>query len=141
MKYEIILALPYYEREIYLLKVGERFLMVYKSSGLAGNDSKGTILPFLWISNGSMYGQIGWIVKAFVREGKAQRYYSKDLSTFPGNIPLFLSKLTEDLADYNVEQTEFTNDMKNIREVVKDINDQINDVIKDETYLLDLKNV
>jgi hypothetical protein len=43
-KYTILYAAHYIGRELYLLKINNSYIKLYKSSGLAGHNSKGTLL-------------------------------------------------------------------------------------------------
>ena len=141
MKYEIILSVPYVGREIYLLKIEDKFLMVYKSSGLAGHDSKGTVLPFLYVDDGKGFEALGWIVKAYMYGGQGRRYYSKELYTFPDETAKVLQQLTDDLASTVLEQPEYPETFQDLRVIVEPINAMLKDAIGDESNIFDFKSL
>ena len=115
--------------------------MVYKSSGLAGHDSKGTVLPFLYIDDGEGFEILGWIVKAYMYGEQGRRYYSKELDTFPDETAKVLQQLTDDLSSTVLEQPDYPKTLQDLKAVVEPINKMLKDAIGDESNIFDFKDL
>lgn len=120
----------YWERIIYLVQIDNKYTLFYRSSGLAGYDSKGTILPcYLLKTDKSSIGDPGgymvhgWIPKVYLYNGEWESYHSKDIAAFPKEI----QQLSNELQHVDVSAaTECKNP--------KEINEAINEIIGDGEF-------
>lgn len=88
---KVIKMFEYHQRIIYLTEIEGKFQLFYRSSGLAGHDSKGMILPHMLlkaerdVSPDGLGGwmSFGWIPKFYVYKGRFQEYHGKTLNYFP----------------------------------------------------------
>ena len=101
MEMEVIKTWEYHQRIIFLTKIGEKYQLFYRSSGLAGYGSKGMVLPHLLLkankdSSPDGLGQwmsFGWIVKYYVYGGRYAEYRYKNRSEFPKEMHPYLDEL------------------------------------------------
>ncbi|MBT5492428.1 hypothetical protein HOK00_09475 [bacterium] len=126
-KYEIISKHFYFERELFLLKFTlndqAKYAMFYKSSGLNGG-TKNRILPFFLLQDTlPRFGEAksgivpGYIHKRYPtslvkytfedREHlSVEKYYSKELDSFPKYTSMLLHQLTEELSNIIIPKEE-----------------------------------
>ena len=90
----------YHERVIFLTRIDNHYQLFYRSSGLAGHNSKGLVFPILRLKDNDTspdgfgkYDAFGWLPKLFVYRGKFQKYRSKIRSEFPENMHAYLDEL------------------------------------------------
>lgn len=139
MKYEIVYQTEYIGRELYILKIKDKFLPVYKSSGLAGHNSKGIVLPFTYIktthSRSYSDNTFGWISKEYLCDRRFREYYSKDLNSFDWFIRGILTQLTEDLSHIKLEQTNWENiSDEDFYSFIRDVSKEIKDIVGKNLY-------
>ena len=100
---EIIKMWNYYERIIFLTKIGNKYHLFYKSSGLAGYGTKGEVFPCMRLKDNEICSPdglggtmlFGWIPKYYFYRGHFTEYFSKHRSEFPKNMYRFLDYLEE----------------------------------------------
>lgn len=100
---EIIKMWEYHQRIIFLTKIGEKYQLFYKSSGLAGYGTKGEVFPHLLLkASGEVspdgFGEwmrFGWIVKYYLYHGYFREYRYKQRNEFPDVMQSFLDDLEE----------------------------------------------
>ena len=127
----------YHHRVIYLTQIGDKFQMFYRSSGLAGHDSTGNILPCYTLkttyrSLGDEFGGMchGWITKVY-KKGHFVNYYSKDMEKFP----LEMQKYFVEIGKYDFTETILEQDNPiTINEFVADYIKSGNDWVDWGTY-------
>ena len=107
MDFKIIQSWLYHERIIYLTQIGDKFQMFYRSSGRAGHNSKGNVLPCYTLkltlrSMGDEFGSMsyGWIPKVY-KEQYFKPYFSKDMERFP----LEMQKYFKELQNFDFSDT------------------------------------
>ena len=112
-KFKIIQTWLYHERIIYLCQIGDKYQLFYRSSGLAGHDSKGMILPHLLLKDTQhvspdglgFFMNFGWIVKYYRFNGSLVEYRSKHISEFPKSMHPYLKELENtDLDELKVQE-------------------------------------
>jgi hypothetical protein len=151
LKYTVELSIPYWDRELYLLKFStvylkDKYLMVYKSSGLAGHNSEGNLVPFYFLKDTEPENVfdmcLGWIRKEMYFKQEIRPIYSKDPEDFPDLISKLLIQLREDFKDSNLPQPddEFYKEIDESK-YVKSINNQFKQYIKSSEDLLDLNDL
>jgi len=111
---KIIKMWGYCERIIYLVGIGDKYQLFYRSSGLAGQDSKGMILPHLRLKVTSKYdvspdglgfGNVsGWIPKAFICGGHIDTYRSKVMDSFPESMFVYMDELSRVVIPSDIEE-------------------------------------
>lgn len=121
------------------MKIKDKFLPVYKSSGLAGHNSKGTVLPFTYIKTTPPRGFndncFGWISKEYLCDRRFREYYSKDLDSFDESIKEILTQLTEDLSHIKLEQTDWENiSDEDFYSFIRDVSKEIKDIVGKNLY-------
>lgn len=131
VEYEVIHAVPYFQRELFLLKIENRYTMVYKGSGLNGG-AVGRVLPFHFLMDRQpRFGEArsgivaGYIFKEFYfhREIRSHR---KRVSEFGEGVSLFCERLTNELDDYYVKPTEDEQDINDVLKYAKSFNSIVN---------------
>lgn len=131
MKFEIVYQTEYFMRELFLLKIKNKYLMVYKSSGLNGSVP-GTIYPFLYLKDDSTqrFSEVvagisaGYIYKEMLYNGQLKEHYKKFKDE---TLIEFLDYLTVELAGVIVPKSNFKID--NIVEVAKKINSEMREIM------------
>jgi len=133
IKYEIIHAVHYFDRELFLLKIENKYTMVYKGSGL-NNGKVGRILPFFYLLDKKpRFGDAkkgiitGYIFKEFYFNREIISHY-KNMNIFGKGVLMFLDRLEKDLNSYKVEKK--FQDMKDIKKYAKDFNDIVHSYMK-----------
>ena len=100
---EILKQWLYHERIVYLTKINDKYQLFYKSSGLAGYDSKGMVMPICRLKDTvetspdglGGWNSFGWLPKSYIYKGRFVAYRSKHRSEFPSNMHPFLDTLEE----------------------------------------------
>jgi len=119
-KIKVIYSMVYFKRILFLLKIEDRYTMVYKRSGLNGGK-KGTVLPFFFLldrlprfseaRNGIV---TGYIFKEFYFNKNVVSHY-KQMDSFGAGVQSFLNVLEKVLIDYKIEPIEQNiDDIQNI---------------------------
>ena len=91
----------YHERIVFLTKLGDKYQLFYKSSGLAGYDSKGMVMPICRLKDTvetspdglGEWMSFGWLPKSYVYNGRFQAYRSKQRNEFPEHMHPYLDIL------------------------------------------------
>lgn len=130
---KIIYRKDYFQRILYLIKINDYLLPVYKSSGLNGGRV-GRILPFSGLNLDDKYDPLGYIYKEMFYKGKIINH-KKQLNRFPGVVEkmLEIEQLVVDDKYLSVQEYDYP--------TVKAIYDEIMPIIKaanDEEKLYDL---
>lgn len=121
----ILYKREYYGRLIFIAEIDNRPFIGYRSSGLAGHDSKGVVLPtyFLKDKDGPTYGDefnnmvVGWLPKICMVNHTPVPYYSKTITSFPMLLQPILVELTEQLKDVTAE-AEISLEIKDYAELI-----------------------
>ncbi len=103
MNIEIIDMWEYYQRIVFLTKIGSKYQLFYKSTGMNHKGTEGNVFPILllkedkgWSPDGFGYwNAIGWLPKLFVFGGKFQEYRYKERSEFPKSMHEYMDYLAE----------------------------------------------
>lgn len=105
MDFKIIQTWLYHERIIYLTQIGTKFQMFYRSSGRAGHNSQGNILPCYLLKEVSSYSswmgdEFGsmpfmWIPKVYMKNDNFIPYRTKVENTFPEEMQKYFAKIKE----------------------------------------------
>lgn len=147
---EIVYQTEYFMRELFLLKIKNKYLMVYKSSGLNGSEP-GTVLPFLYLKDDTsqrfsevMAGiSTGYIYKEMLYNGQLKQHYKKFDDE---KLIQFLNHLTIELSKVIVPKNNY--DIYDIEKVAKKINSEMKEIIGNSTFIkntfdlyLDLKSI
>ena len=139
--FKIIQTWLYHQRVIYLTQIGDKFQMFYRSSGLAGHNSEGNILPhyFLketkeweaWLGDPQGGMPFMWLPKIYFQKDAGYiAYYSKVESHFPKEMQKYMNEIRkynqevkpDDLPKMIMEDSPFViNDF--CREYIKSIDD------------------
>ncbi len=130
----------HYKREYFgrLIFIAEGYdgqpFIGYRSSGLAGHNSKGTVLPayFLKDKDGSSIADefngmvVGWIPKVYWNEKRWSPYFTKNLDNFGEPLRGYLIELTEQLGDEEGE-----NELElEVQQYAKLINKEMREIVK-----------
>lgn len=118
--FEILFKNKYCHRDIFILKKENKYLMVYRSSGLSGTGHKNQIIPFNFLNSRLTIAVpiIGYFFKEYFYQGKFRSHskeFNKDISDFLNEIKLFLENevLEEDsiekLIKNDGEELEYVN--------------------------------
>jgi hypothetical protein len=128
---KVVYSKNYVERDLYIIKYKNKYLMVYRSSGL-NPGRKGRILPFNFLAENTNYFAIqslGYIYKEFFYDGQFIPH-SKNLEKFGKECTDFLLKLEDYLKDYPTERITYDMvDTSLFAKLVKKINKEIKDSI------------
>lgn len=95
--FEILFKQRYYERDLFVLKKEDKFLMVYRSSGLSGSGHKNKIIPFFFLNGRITISNpiLGFINKDYYFNGKIINHEKKlenKIILFLNTIENFLEK-------------------------------------------------
>lgn len=95
--FEILFKQKYYERDLFVLKKEDKFLMVYRSSGLSGSGHKNKIIPFMFLNGRITISNpvLGFINKDYYFNGKVISHEKKlenKIILFLNEIETFLEK-------------------------------------------------
>lgn len=142
IEYEIIHAANYFERTLFLLKMEDRFLMVYKGSGLNGG-AIGRVLPFHYLFDrlprlGEAREGIvsGYIFKKFYFNRHIISHRKNiNAEDFGEGVTLFCDRLTKELANFKVKNTQ-PQDIEDVLTYAKSFN-KIVDSFMDNTNRFD----
>lgn len=145
---EILYKKYYVERELYVLKINGKNTMVYKSSGLAGHNSRGKILPFYWLNEERVRRisakPLGYLFKEYKFNNELKSIYSKDYDSFPGNMPYVLRYLENMLSKVHLEPDMVSRDKiedDEFQNIVKDINKDLSIFFEKKEDILDWYNI
>jgi len=132
---EIIKTWNYHQRIIFFVKIFGKYQLFYRSSGLAGHNSKGEILPTYLLKTfsqciGDEFNEMpyGWLPKIF-KFNHWRSYYTKDPKYFLDEMQKYFNILKE----VNMEHEEENDPVK--------INDFIKRYVKDDDDFLDWAQV
>ncbi|MFA7129166.1 MAG: hypothetical protein WC136_08360 [Sphaerochaeta sp.] len=130
---KIIYRKDYFQRILYLIKINDYLLPVYKSSGLNGGRV-GRILPFSGLNLDDRYDPLGYIYKEMFYKGKIINH-KKQLDMFPGVVEkmLEIERLVKEDTYCSIQDYDYS--------TVKAIYDEIMPIIQsafDEEKLYDL---
>lgn len=95
--FEILFKQRYYERDLFVLKKEDKFLMVYRSSGLSGSGHKNKIIPFMFLNGRITISNpvLGFINKDYYFNGKVishEKQLENKTILFLNEIETFLEK-------------------------------------------------
>lgn len=95
--FEILFKQRYYERDLFVLKKEDKFLMVYRSSGLSGSGHKNKIIPFMFLNGRITISNpvLGFINKDYYFNGKVishEKQFENKTILFLNEIETFLEK-------------------------------------------------
>lgn len=119
-KPKVVYGKHYFGRELFVIKLGDKYTMVYKSSGLSGTGHKGNIIPFSFLADSENSCNPGWISKYMLYN---RQYVPHRKAYFPEDVTKLLGYLESELKDYEVEVEE--QDMKDIIRIASDINSEM----------------
>ncbi len=95
--FKILFKQRYYERDLFVLKKEDKFLMVYRSSGLSGSGHKNKIIPFMFLNGRITISNpvLGFINKDYYFNGKVishEKQLENKTILFLNEIETFLEK-------------------------------------------------
>ena len=128
----------YFERELFVIEVDGKVLLVYRASGL-NSGRKGRVIPFMMLNTMKTMSSppIGYIFKEMFYDNKYINH-DKSFDYYP-NIKDFLLKV-EDFLEKNHIVEVIEEDIKYIKKIATKINHTIEDIIR-KHKMLDLKDV
>lgn len=139
MKPEVVYSKHYFGREIFVVKLGNKYTMVYKSSGLSGTGHKGNIIPFSFLDDNKDSWNPGWISKYMLYN---KQYIPHRKAYFPEDVTRLLGYLEIELKNTEVKVEEQSTD--DIIHIAKDINYNIckfiNHLSRDAENMFDWAN-
>lgn len=138
-KFKILYQRVYFGRVLFVIlyKPSNKVVMVYKSSGYNTTESKGSIIPFMFLNSRiSPRGEcLGYIFKEYLVEGK----WKSHRKSFGGKTAELLGEISElvsEVEDTRIEGTVEKDLAENLtREYVEKINLEMRNISKDYEWL------
>jgi hypothetical protein len=137
MNFKIVYKKYYFERELFVLEIDKKYLLIYKGSGLNGGK-KGRILPFNFLqSRRPRFSEArsgvcaGYIFKEIFFNGSYIEHHKK-IDDFGLGITSFLSNLETKLSSIIVKEED--QNIDDILEIAQKINDDIFDIVQNNIF-------
>lgn len=130
----------YFGRDVFLLEINNKFLMVYRSSGKSGTGHGGEILPFMFLISEPRFREIPGFINKDMYYNSEFISHRKNLKSFPEAQEL-MNYLKEYLKDVYSEVIEVPHSRENVLKEAREINESIREIIGENIKgkLLDLK--
>ena len=133
---KVVYERHYLGRDLFILEIDKKLLMVYRSSGLSGTGHEGKFLPFSGINtetNRLSSPILGYIFKEMYYNG-CWINHKKNLDSFHHATKL-MNNVKEFLKDLYPMKHKEHNTLKEITEFIKVVSKEIDEFIKDKEFL------
>ena len=134
---KVLYSKHYIKRDLFIIKVDTKVVMVYRSSGLSGTGHGGDIIPFMYLNDRYSMGiSPGYIYKYMWYNNKECTHKK----SFCGGIKLFLDNIGELVKDIHPEPHKEITTVDELLDLAKEINTELRSIIV-QNELFDFEDV
>lgn len=125
-KPKVVYSKHYFGRNLFVVKLGDKYTMVYRSSGLSGTGHEGNIIPFSYLDANKNSYNPGWICKYMLYN---KQHIPHRKTYFTEDVARLLAYLEIELKEHIAEAEE--QEEKDVINIASNINDEITKFMDD----------